>query len=253
MDTFSKQLLEARQQKGMTQEELAKHLAVTRQTVSSWEKGRTEPDIKTIYRISEVLGVRFIDPDAAPKAADDAQMAPEAMPEAVSEEAPEAAPKRRGKKWLIAGAAVLVCAAVIALLIARNRPAADDFPRDLYAQTAPNEAGKPYLAFENKVWDEEGPGTIYRRYSFTMTEQNGVAFDVDRIEVLLKGTTGKNRSATLTAEDLRNITYDPHIGPNASLMIDGGFPTGEYSLAGIAVIGSAEGGEEMTFYDLIEL
>lgn len=226
----------------MTQEDLARQLNVTRQTVSSWEKGRTEPDIKTIYRISEILGVRFINPDAEPEETK------------VVQETPESTPKRLSRRWwLIAGVTALLCATVIALVVVHNRPKADDFPRDQYAQTVPNEAGKPYLAFDNNVWEEEGTGTTYRRYSFTMTEQNGFAFDIVRIEVLLQGSTGKNRSATLLAEDLQNIQYNPHIEPNASLMLDGGFPMGEFTQAGIAVIGTAQDGEEMTFYDLIEL
>ena len=41
----------------MTQEELAEQLHVTRQTVSSWETGRTEPDIETLQQISDCLDV----------------------------------------------------------------------------------------------------------------------------------------------------------------------------------------------------
>ena len=46
-----------REQKGITQEELAEQLSVTRQTVSSWETGRTEPDIETLHRIGACLDV----------------------------------------------------------------------------------------------------------------------------------------------------------------------------------------------------
>lgn len=46
-----------REQKGMTQEEMAEQLNVTRQTVSSWETGRTEPDIETLHRIGVCLEV----------------------------------------------------------------------------------------------------------------------------------------------------------------------------------------------------
>ena len=46
-----------RQQSGLTQEQLAERMNVTRQTVSSWETGRTEPDIDTLHRISVYLDV----------------------------------------------------------------------------------------------------------------------------------------------------------------------------------------------------
>ncbi|HHP7503705.1 TPA: helix-turn-helix transcriptional regulator [Staphylococcus aureus] len=42
---ISKYLKEARESKGLTQNYVAKHLYVSRQTVSRWERGRTLPNI----------------------------------------------------------------------------------------------------------------------------------------------------------------------------------------------------------------
>ena len=47
--------------RGMTQEELARKLFVTRQTVSNYETGRSNPDIETLRRISEILEVDVSD------------------------------------------------------------------------------------------------------------------------------------------------------------------------------------------------
>lgn len=47
----------ARQAKGMTQEELAIRLNVTRQTISKWEKGLSIPDAEILIKLSEVLDV----------------------------------------------------------------------------------------------------------------------------------------------------------------------------------------------------
>ncbi len=44
-----------RQSKNMTQEELAVKIYTTRQTVSNYEKGRSDPDLETIKRIAEAL------------------------------------------------------------------------------------------------------------------------------------------------------------------------------------------------------
>lgn len=41
----------------MTQQELADKLLVTRQTISGWENGRTEPDLESLVRLSEVLQI----------------------------------------------------------------------------------------------------------------------------------------------------------------------------------------------------
>ena len=42
--------------KGMTQEELADRLFVTRQTVSNYETGKSRPDVETLVRIADILG-----------------------------------------------------------------------------------------------------------------------------------------------------------------------------------------------------
>lgn len=44
-----------REEKGLSQEALAQALNVTRQPVSSWETGRTEPDLDTLHQIAQVL------------------------------------------------------------------------------------------------------------------------------------------------------------------------------------------------------
>lgn len=46
-----------RTEKGMNQEQLAQQLQVTRQAVSNWETGKTQPDIETLTRLAELFGV----------------------------------------------------------------------------------------------------------------------------------------------------------------------------------------------------
>ena len=55
MADFSQNLKRARTSAGLTQEQLAAKLPVTRQSVSSWELGRTEPDLKTVGQLAELL------------------------------------------------------------------------------------------------------------------------------------------------------------------------------------------------------
>jgi len=52
---------EIRQTKKMTQEELAKTIGVTRQTIASLENGRYSPSIIVAYRIVKVLGYKVIE------------------------------------------------------------------------------------------------------------------------------------------------------------------------------------------------
>lgn len=54
---FNKKLQELRKQKGMTQEELAETLFVSRTAVSKWESGRGYPNIESLKAISKFFGV----------------------------------------------------------------------------------------------------------------------------------------------------------------------------------------------------
>ncbi len=54
---FNEKLISLRKEKGMTQEELAYKLGVSRQSVSKWELGECEPDISKLKEISKLFQV----------------------------------------------------------------------------------------------------------------------------------------------------------------------------------------------------
>lgn len=57
MSKISRNIKKLRAYNGMTQEELAVKIHVTRQTVSSWETDRTQPDIGILMSLAEAFGV----------------------------------------------------------------------------------------------------------------------------------------------------------------------------------------------------
>ena len=57
MADFSANLKRHRQAAGMSQAQLAEKMNVTRQTISSWERGNSYPDLGSLTRLAEVLGV----------------------------------------------------------------------------------------------------------------------------------------------------------------------------------------------------
>lgn len=57
MANISKNIKQIRQKNNMTQEELAGALFVTRQTISNYETGKSNPDIDTIIKIAELFRV----------------------------------------------------------------------------------------------------------------------------------------------------------------------------------------------------
>lgn len=52
---FQTNLKEIREEKGLTQDQLAKQVNVVRQTVSKWERGLSMPDVDLLMKIAEVL------------------------------------------------------------------------------------------------------------------------------------------------------------------------------------------------------
>ncbi|GAA6237249.1 helix-turn-helix domain-containing protein [Apilactobacillus micheneri] len=54
---FGERLRKARQDKNLTQDTVAKHMIVSRQTISSWENEKTYPDITSLIKLSEYYDI----------------------------------------------------------------------------------------------------------------------------------------------------------------------------------------------------
>ena len=54
---FEEKLTTLRKKNGMSQEDLAERLGVTRQAVSRWELGTTQPDAPNFLKLSDLFGV----------------------------------------------------------------------------------------------------------------------------------------------------------------------------------------------------
>ena len=54
---FADKLLNLRKSKGISQEELAEKLNVSRQAISRWEMGTAQPDAQNVLHISKLFGV----------------------------------------------------------------------------------------------------------------------------------------------------------------------------------------------------
>ena len=54
---ISKRIKDARLQKNINQETLAEQLVVTRQTISSWENGKSYPDIVIVIKMSDIFNI----------------------------------------------------------------------------------------------------------------------------------------------------------------------------------------------------
>ncbi len=72
---ISEIIKQTREELGMTQEDLAERLEVSRQAVSKWELGASLPSLENLELLEEVLGVSFPPPEEAPEE-ETAQAAP---------------------------------------------------------------------------------------------------------------------------------------------------------------------------------
>ncbi|MGT2828967.1 helix-turn-helix domain-containing protein [Streptococcus hillyeri] len=57
MTLFAEQLKKLRQEKNISQEDLAQELFISRQAISKWENGAATPDLENLVKLSEILTV----------------------------------------------------------------------------------------------------------------------------------------------------------------------------------------------------
>ncbi len=112
--TFAETLARLRREKGLSQEQLADWMDVSRQAVSKWEAGQSMPDLPRLIALADLFGVS-LDALVRPERADDAQRLPDSP--AFARQANDAQPpapgavraEAQGKTlWIPAGSTVTV-------------------------------------------------------------------------------------------------------------------------------------------------
>ena len=100
---LAEKLMGLRKERGLSQEELADRLGVSRQAVSRWEQGATYPDVPNLRKLTQVFGVSA-----------DYLIGGGAAGERKEEPASEASPKRsfdwRANRFLIVSGIWLIAA-----------------------------------------------------------------------------------------------------------------------------------------------
>jgi transcriptional regulator with XRE-family HTH domain len=96
---ISERLKEARQNIGMTQDQVAEKIMVSRVTISNWENGKSLPDVVSLISLSDLYSISL----------DDLLKGDSKMTEKVKKDAKDA----NNNKRLIRGTAILVIAALL--------------------------------------------------------------------------------------------------------------------------------------------
>lgn len=110
--SFAKKMIELRKQNGLSQQDLADRLGVSRQAISRWETGAVQPladSVKSLAQVFQVSTDYLLNDDL------DTPTPPHSPQPAPPQEKPKSARKHR--KWLLALAA-LAAAAVLVLVTA---------------------------------------------------------------------------------------------------------------------------------------
>lgn len=109
---LSDKLSELRRANGMSQEELAEKLGVSRQAVSKWESGAAQPELSKLIELSKIYGVSVDALLSLEHAREESEESAAPPPPSENAEMPNAAPtprrKRRGK--ILISCAVLLAA-----------------------------------------------------------------------------------------------------------------------------------------------
>lgn len=220
MASIGEQIKNARQGKGMTQDDLAEKLHVTRSAVANWEQSRRLPDAETMLRLSSVLEYSFessgpiqaaetaADGDAAETAAEGktaagaeqpAEAAEPAAAEHAGQEAQKAAKPSRGKLYAIIGVALVAVALLVWLVIVPMlKPAAPApvayqsvdgtvYTMEQFAKAADNDPSKAYLLATTTLGTMQAEERTLWTFTFDFKETNGIGVTIDTVEAVIFG------------------------------------------------------------------
>lgn len=118
--TLSEKIIYYRRRAGLSQEQLAEKLGVSRQAVSKWETGEASPEVNKLRALADALGVtadELLSPEAPPEARQEkAASAPEGTYPAWLDGLPKAAGRLVKRFGYLAGVYVMVMGLVLALI-----------------------------------------------------------------------------------------------------------------------------------------
>ncbi len=259
MPSFAEKLLDARNAAHMTQEELAAAIGVTRTTVSSWENGRTQPNLQDLQRLYQVLGRNF---------SDESGKAPAGPAEAGNASADAPAAQKR-KKWQIpALCAVLAVLAVCAVLwlVLRPRAAETNLPpavkvaADQLTLKEPEKytvswfkegnvraEGEPWLVFSPSVKvDTQSQSDPFWYYKLGFTEAAGHSFTLDWVNEYIFWAEDEYHMETVPAA---NVWKDEN---KEEWEYGGGMPVQDILCSGFLVVGHDAQGHPISFRSYVD-
>lgn len=196
MNNIPKNIKEKRLNKGITQQEVATHLFVTRQCISRWEQGKTLPDINSIEKLSKLFGCSIND------LLDDESIKSITIKEAIS--------SKKNHKVLYISIIISIIAIAITIvgIIYSNMP--DDEEREVAIATVyviDIDADICILDFEDfhlrydEVDDEEN--TVY---TYNCNSMDSVVFNNQDLEISIEDLQLEDKIEVTFYKDTKEVT-----------------------------------------------
>lgn len=244
MELYEK-LYELRRASGMSQEELAEKLGVSRQAVSKWESGATQPELSKLIELSKLYSVS-VDELLSLEHAKPEQDAAESPVQSNAEKAPAEKPSFRDfciqHKKIIGGAAVaaMALAALIAVGVHYNNRInslsmqVNDLRSQLY--NVQNNLSNQIAGISNNVSDILArESSLISQYSYEVKSVNLKKQECTLAFSLLPKTISENTIVNIGVIDRSSSSPLSSVGPsvyNVPLTQDGfGYLRGDIALA----------------------
>lgn len=213
MELYEK-LYELRRASGMSQEELAEKLGVSRQAVSKWESGATQPELSKLIELSKLYSVS-VDELLSLEHAKPEQDAAESPVQSNAEKAPAEKLSFRDfciqHKKIIGGAAVAL-AALIAVGVHYNdrinalNTQVNDLRSQLY--DVQNSLSNQIAGISSNVSDIlERESSLLSQFSYEVTKVDLKKQECTLAFSLLPKTIGENTAVSLLVTDRSSSSY----------------------------------------------
>lgn len=273
------QIREARNRLGMSQDDLAERIHVSRGKISHWETGLRPPKAEEIRELEEVLQCKFvIEQEQAQSPEDQAVEAPASADDNTAEAVKIKIADVFRKKvpiWLCAAIAGGIFAVMLIIMVCtvanlngqlkayqvqhnetQNQPVAEN-TLEWYQQTVRPQDGKAYVSVEvdpnpvKGVPDPDGGEHYVWFYTITFTEHNGIPFEVEEVFFQDFNGTAKRGARSVDTTILLEAWGNNIIPAHGQQILTGGMAVQDVSNTGILIKGEDADGNVMEFRGII--
>ena len=277
MKPLHEQIQEARMNARFTQEKLGEKLGVTRQTISSWECQKSQPDMDSVIKIASILNCEFYlegDMVIGPRRKGElTEAAQDQRPHHESSATMQPGRKKRFIPLLTSFIAGILATLLIVLCIipafSTNKQPGYSVAKNEIGKTGPETVhwfreaetpreGKPYVVIsfsENPVYarkNSDFTDGVGWKYTVYLTEYNGYDFYPESYTMYYFRDEDTSVTDAYTAQDLELWWGESIIPARRQQCVSSGDPVQNIIGIGIKLSGKDAEGEAMEFYGYME-